>query len=125
MIGNTDVNGRLGRCTQLLHSTELEEHVLAFDPRVTYLPFTDVPPAVSTPDNLPDILGPLHQLLSATEEDKLFGVSAECWWRAGKSSTAEYATYASLWRHSDSFAYKLGGLLLALAHRIEEVRESQ
>lgn len=89
-----------------LHSTELEEHVLAKDPRVTYLPFDDSH-CIGAHSSCTVTWGN-HQL-AEEHEDELFG----------DRSKEPNKTWYNLWKTHDQLPYKLGGLFMAMADATE------
>ena len=203
------MNYRLVEIMTLLHTTELEEFVLDFDPRVTYWPFpkrgifdeafgTTLLPQHSTAGSYAHIQGhprptttgqlyeewdvtvgagltvtvlrkskprssetttptftsslsedipligsnisirlqnpsvgdsyivkslrrPENDLASVAEQLRT-GMGAETQAELFHRTSEPFKTFSNLWFDHDQLAYKLGGLILALAHRLEEVR---
>jgi hypothetical protein len=112
VFDNPPVTGlRLRQIMQLLHATELEEYVLAADPRITYLPFDDAYLG-SVGDWLPALLPALIVALDAEDEAELFGDTEQ----------EPNKTFHDLWKTHDQLAYKLGGLMLAVADCTERAR---
>lgn len=106
-----DANLVVRQLLQMLHATELEEHVLVYDPRVTYLPFDDLHFGKALHD-LGDMLQVIEPVVAACDPAELFG-----------DVTVEPAkTYYNLWTRHDQLPYKLGGLVLAIAAAIERAR---
>jgi hypothetical protein len=104
--------GILRQCMQVLHATELEEHVLAMDPRVTYLPFDERGYGARSA-NLAITVAKLTNELSVEDEAELFGdVEQE-----------PNKTYYHLWKYHDQLPYKLGGLLLGMITCTERARK--
>lgn len=96
---------------QILHSTELEEHVLAKDPRVTYLPFDGEAPKEDLCD-LAYAVATLDTLLTAEDEEELFG----------DTTKEPNKTWRNLWKQHDQLPYRIGGLILAVADCTERAR---
>jgi hypothetical protein len=102
---------RIRQLMQLLHSTELEEHVLAKDPRVTYIPFVDARPGDDA--NLAEFIPLLEAELTADDYKVLFGDTEQ----------EPNRTWLRLWMDHDQLAYRLGGLILAVADATERARK--
>lgn len=112
----TAVNYRLFQLLQMLHATELAEFMTYHDSRITYLPLTWQPMAAGTVQpatNMADALLTLQAALSMDDENVLFGADTQL--------VEPFATFRNLWRDHDMYAYKLGGLVLALAFRTAEL----
>lgn len=206
------MNYRLVEIMTMLHSTELEEFVLEFDPRVTYWPFSargifddafgvTIVPEHSTAGSyattqeiiqtsangqlyeewrvtvgagstftirrnskpistttgsftltnglsegipLPEsnlllrlegpvstdsyliksLKRPKHDLATIAEQLRT-GMGAETQAELFYRTSEPFKTFSNLWFDHDQLAYKLGGLVLALAHRIEEFRKKE
>lgn len=93
---------RMHQVMQLLHTPTLEAHVLAYDPRVTYLPFE----RAKQPGSLVDVSVRLHATVTTQDEEILF---------------ADRPDLLELWR-SDKMLFDLAGILLALAHHTDRSR---
>jgi len=97
---------------QVLHSAELETHVLAKDPRVTYLPFDNLHLGIDA-GMLSSCLPRLQLLLTEEDEAELFGDITQ----------EPNKTHYELWKKNDQLPYKLGGLMLAVADCTERARK--
>lgn len=102
---------RIRQLMQLLHATELEEHVLAKDPRVTYLPFLATDKGDGA--NLAEFVPLLERELTVDDDIELFGDAEE----------EPHRTWLELWKNHDQLAYKLGGLILAVVDATERARK--
>jgi len=100
----------LRQLMQILHATELEEHVLAKDPRVTYLPFDEAPSGSGA--DLAHAVLRIEEALTPDDYTTLFGDTAQ----------EPNRTWFNLWMDHEQLAYKLGGLLLAVADTTERAR---
>jgi hypothetical protein len=106
-------NRRLHELMMILHTTpELRPFVEEQDTRVTYISgdvsWMDLWEEAIEP--LPDVIQELKQRLTYEDEEKLFG----------EHPCEPYKTFRDMWRNSDHFPYKVGGLVLAMAYRIDE-----
>lgn len=104
-------NFRARQVFTLLHAGNLEKYVLALDPRITYLPFL---PAQR--DIAPDLLS-LRDVLDVLERDPEMNTYLFFY---GKN-TALFEEFSNLWR-SPLFVDRLGGFVLAMIYKIEELR---
>jgi hypothetical protein len=106
-------NRRLHELMTILHTTpELRPFVEEKDTRTTYL-LTDgfwMDCWEEDIESLPDVVQELKQRLTYKDEEELFG----------EQPCEPYKTFRDMWRNSDHFPYKVGGLVLAMAYRVEE-----
>jgi len=113
VFGNPPVTGlRLQQVMQMLHATELEEYVLAYDPRITYLPFDAAHLGNTADGGLPELLPALITTLTVDDDIELFGDGEQ----------EPNKTFLELWKNHDQLPYKLGGLMLAVADCTERAR---
>jgi len=113
LFGRTPANQlRIRQLMQLVHATELEDLVLAPDPRITYLPFDNIHFG-SDCDDLAAFVPQLAAVLTPASERELFGDTAE--------ETNEILF--ELWKNSDQLPYKLGALVLAMVYCTERARK--
>jgi hypothetical protein len=110
--GRTPVSQlRIRQIMQILHTTELEEHVLAPDSRITYLPFDDKYFDKSDVD-LTVFIPELTTTLTPDDDIELFD----------DISIEPNRTFYELWKRHDQVPYKLGGLMLAVVAATERAR---
>jgi len=110
--GRTPVSQlRIWQVMQLLHASELEEHVLAPDGRVTYLPFDDKYFGKVDID-LTVFIPELQTTLTPDDDIALFD----------DLSIEPNRTFYELWKKHDQVPYKLGGLMLAVVAATERAR---
>jgi len=107
------MNYRMWQLMSLLHATELKQFMLEHDQRITYDPGGPSPfDAVMDMPSLPEVVEQLEQLLAPSDCDVLF------------SDEEPYLTFRNLWKDHDQIAYRLGGLLLAVAYRTHAIGAS-
>lgn len=102
---------RVRQLMQLLHATELEEHVLQYDPRVTYLPF-DTLHFGKGDVSVAEFVATLEDELADHELEDLFGDIAR----------EPNKIFYNLWQDHDQLPYKFGGLVLAMIDATERAR---